>query len=132
MSFPNTARATVSRLFSLKMTPVGLQGELRTMAFVFSVRQAFRASSVIWKSVLLTSRKTGSAPAAVTMVAYREKAGVGMITWSPGFRMPVRAVYRAWVAPTVTSTSSGAVGLPRFVSKAAMAERREAVPWFGA
>ena len=116
MGFPITARFTAARLCSFRITPVGLLGELRITALVLGVISRPSAPSSIWKPVLLTSRGTVLPPAMVMMVSYREKAGTGTMTSSPGFRMPSRAVNSAWEDPTVTSTSSGVVGLPRPVS----------------
>ena len=107
MGLPSTASFTAARDSSEYTTPVGLLGELRTMALVFSLTHRERASRVIWKSVLEVSRGIIVAPAMVMMLSYRGNAGVGTITSSPGFKMPSSAVNSAPEAPTVTNTCSG-------------------------
>jgi hypothetical protein len=47
MGLPSTAAFTLARLSALNTTPVGLQGELMTMALVLGVMTASRASLVI-------------------------------------------------------------------------------------
>ena len=116
MGFPSTACFTAARELSDRTVPVGLWGELRIMALVLGVMTRDKASGVIWKSVSFRFRATGVPPATVVMVSYREKAGVGIITSSPGFKMPKSAVNRAPVAPAVISTCSAVQSIPRPLS----------------
>lgn len=57
------------------------------MALVLSVMAAFSSSGTIWKWLCSVGRETGTPPCSWTSASYRPKAGVGMMTSSPGFRM---------------------------------------------
>ena len=77
------------------------------MAWVLSVTAAFSASGRIWKWLSSVGRKTGTPPCSFTRASYRPKAGVGMMTSSPGFRMVQKEANSASVAPTVRMISLG-------------------------
>ena len=78
------------------------------MALVLSVMAAFSSSGTIWKWLCSVGRETGTPPCSWTSASYRPKAGVGMMTSSPGFRMVEKEANSASVAPTVRMTSLGA------------------------
>ncbi len=102
----SATRATASSDAASRMQPVGLLGEQMTMALVAGVMQARSASSSIWNCAGSVSKKTALAWLATTMLSYRPKAGVGMMTSSPGLSIAMNAADRASVAPSVRMTSS--------------------------
>ena len=71
MGLPETKEATASRDSRVYTAPVGLLGELRRIARVFSVMQAQSRSFVSWKPSSRVGMLTITAPAAVRMERYR-------------------------------------------------------------
>ncbi len=73
------------------MQPVGLLGEVRITALVLGVMAAPARPGAIWKWLSSVGRDTGTPSRSCTSDSYRPKAGVGMMTSSPGFRMVEKA-----------------------------------------
>ena len=78
------------------------------MALVLGVMAAASASGTIWKRLSSVGRNTGTPSRNRTRASYRPKAGVGMMTSSPGFSTVDRLTDSASVAPTVTMISLAA------------------------
>ena len=89
------------------MQPVGLLGEVRITALVLGVMAALSFSGSIWKALSSVGSATGTPRHSRVMDSYRLKAGVGMITSSPGLSTVLRLRNRPSVAPMVKMISSG-------------------------
>ena len=105
--------AMAAAVASLISAPVGLPGELRTIALVRGVTRARMASASTWKpSSRWVRTSTGVAPSRSICSTMVGQNGVWVITSSPGSKSATAALNSACLPPAVAITSAGVKATP--------------------